>query len=799
MRTYVRRYVAALLAIMIATGFIVAINALSSAAREGAGQAVAQQYGRADLAVSELGDPKLYASVADRAREISGITAVSTNWQAYGDVAFPDGPENISIGSVATTPALRWQKPVSGRLPTATGEMALSAKRAKDQGVAIGDVLTLNTPDGDQKYTVTGIVDVPNGPLKSVAYVPEAEFRTLGEIGYPVDMVVAAKGSSAGLRAQLKSVAGDGVVDTGASYRHDQRLRATQGIDIFQKLISVFAGISLFVGALVIANTFTILLAQRARDLALLRCVGVMRAQVARSVLAEGVLIGVVGSVLGIVFGFVIALIGVALTRNLSPDTPMGDPSLTIAAVVVPALLGIIVTAAGAYLPAQRASAQSPLSALHPQDVVELRSKAGAARLVTAGLLLATGGAGLMMGLSGSLAIGMLGGMLSFIGVLLMTPVLVPGAIRMLGPIARRLGLAGRLAHLNSLRNPRRTAATSTALLIGVTLITSVVVGAASISNKVNSALDLNHPLDLTATTSAGVVPNHVVDEIRKVDGVAHVAAVPGTAAQVGKVGKVTVLGADSAALSLVHGNTWLKQLKSDEIVLSGSMSAPGDTVSLRVGDKVQKLKVLYGTGLGDAAIVASSTLESMGAKLDTHAVWVRASEGADAGDVASAVRSVSQTADLDVSGGLLDRAEILNILDVVLAVTVGLLAVAVLIALIGVGNTLSLSVLERVRENSLLRALGLGPNGLRAMLALEALLMATVAAGLGVALGTTYAWFGVKTTSFGIFNSSPDLTMPWGQIAMILVVAALAGLVACVLPARRAARIQPAAGLVAD
>ncbi len=127
------------------------------------------------------------------------------------------------------------------------------------------------------------------------------------------------------------------------------------------------------------------------------------------------------------------------------------------------------------------------------------------------------------------------------------------------------------------------------------------------------------------------------------------------------------------------------------------------------------------------------------------------------------------------------------------------LLAIAVLIALIGVGNTLSLSVLERVRENSLLRALGLGSNGLRAMLALEALLMATVAAALGVALGTTYAWFGIRTTTSGVFKSAPDLTMPWGQIGLILLTAALAGLLACVLPARRAARIEPAAGLVAD
>jgi putative ABC transport system permease protein len=209
---------------------------------------------------------------------------------------------------------------------------------------------------------------------------------------------------------------------------------------------------------------------------------------------------------------------------------------------------------------------------------------------------------------------------------------------------------------------------------------------------------------------------------------------------------------------------------------------------------------VLHGTGIGDRPLVSRATLQAMGASSDgTGAVWVRAVASADPAQVAGDVTAIAKTADLEVSGGLTDRADILQTLDVVMAVTIGLLAIAVLIALVGVGNTLSLSVLERVRESSLLRALGLGRSGLRAMLAIEALLMAGVAAVLGVALGTAYAWFGVRTTSVGVFRSGPDLTMPWGQIGLILVVAALAGLAACVLPARRAARISPAAGLVAD
>lgn len=803
MRTYARRYVAALLAVVIATAFIVAINALSAAAREGSGETVARQYGRADLVILANGDLSAVTGTATAAAREPGVRAAATNWQAYTGTTFPDGPRNISLGSIATEPALRWQTAATGRLPLTDHEMALSSAQAAQHHLSVGDTVTLDLPGGHRSLTVTGTVDGRDGPLAAAGYLPEHAFTKLREIAFPLDIVIATDGDAGAVMSRLERTIGAGSVIDGPRYREELRLGATRGIDIFQKLVYVFAGISLFVGALVIANTFTILLAQRARDLALLRCLGAVRAQVARSVVVEGVLLGALGSAVGVLVGLGTALAGTGLIERLSPDTPMGTPSLTLMAVAVPVLLGIAVTAAGAYLPAQRAGAQSPLSALQPQDVVELRSRAGALRLLSAAILVLAGGAGLVAGLGGSLPTGMLGGMLSFVGVLLLTPVIVPATIRAVGPVVRRLGLAGRMAHLNSLRNPRRTAATSTALLIGVTLITAVVVGSASISHKVNTSLDLNNPVDLVATASAGTVSHRVVDKLGRVDGVEGVAALPGVAGRVGGQ-DLTVLGVDRTILALAHG-PGLSRVRADQIVLPSTMtnvrlSDSGDTVAVEIGGHTRTMTVVYGTGIGDSALMSRATLTSMGARLDrVRAVWVRAAPSADARDIVSEVTAIAKTADLDVTGGLPDRADVLRILSVVLAVTIGLLAVAVLIALIGVGNTLSLSVLERVRENSLLRALGLSRSGLRAMLAIEALLMAGVAAVLGVALGTTYAWFGVHTTAVGVFVNTPGLTMPWGRIAMILVVAALAGLAACVLPARRAARIAPAAGLVAD
>lgn len=797
MRTYARRYVAALLAVVIATGFIVAINALSAAARAGSKAVVAQQYGRADLAL--VGDVEAKVAAAD-----PGVAAVATNWAGYVEAVLPDGTRDISLGSIATAPALRWQRADTGRLPTDDDEIAIASSQMTRHDLSVGDIVVLDLAGAERRVTVTGTVDAGTGPLTSTAYLTEAAFENLDDLGFPLDSVAAIDGDEDAVASRLRQALGADSVVTGDAYREDLRLQATRGIDVLQKLIYVFAGISLFVGTLVIANTFTILLAQRSRDLALLRCVGAVRAQVARAVVLEGAVLGAIGSVLGVALGLGIALIATAATHRWSPDTAMGTPSLSLVTVAIPVLLGIAVTVAGSYLPAQRAGAQSPLSALHPHDVVELRSKAGIVRLTIAAILLLAGTAGLVAGAAGSLAIGMLGGMLSFIGVLLLTPVLVPAAIRCAGPLVRQLGLSARLAHLNSLRNPRRTAATSTALLIGVTLITAVVVGSASISDKVNGTLDLNNPVDLIVSAPSGSVDDRVTREIDQVEGVAASIALAGTQARIGEK-DVPVLAADASALDLVHGSPAFADLGPDQIVLPAGLdlvpaSESGETVPVTIGNETRTMKAFYASGLGDSALVAPATLESMGASLaDSRAVWVRAAESADPGNVTSDVTAIAETSGLDVVGGLPDRAEILDILSVVMAITVGLLAIAVLIALIGVGNTLSLSVLERVRENSLLRAMGLERSGLRTMLAIEALLMAGVAAVLGVALGTTYAWFGVKAASIDVFSTAPGLTIPWGQIALILVVAAIAGLAACVLPARRAARITPAAGLVAD
>jgi putative ABC transport system permease protein len=238
-----------------------------------------------------------------------------------------------------------------------------------------GSTLDISTDDGPISVTVTGIVNDQDGPLKADLYASETLFPALGNIAESVDMVAAVNGDATAVASRLRKAVPEGSVKTGSDHLRDVRLQSAKGIDNFQKLVSAFAGISLAVGALVFANTLTILLTQRTCDLALLRCVGATRTQVTRSVLIEGLLIGALGSLMGIAAGYLISWGGIAALHALSPGTPMGSPTFSLWELAVPLTAGVGVTAVASYLPARRAAAHSPLQALEPLEPTGPRSK----------------------------------------------------------------------------------------------------------------------------------------------------------------------------------------------------------------------------------------------------------------------------------------------------------------------------------------------------------------------------------------------------------------------------------------
>jgi putative ABC transport system permease protein len=591
---------------------------------------------------------------------------------------------------------------------------------------------------------------------------------------------------------------------------------------IFLVFVLGFATVALVVAGLVIANTFQVLVAQRSRTLALLRCIGADTGQLYRSVLLEAAVLGALASLAGVLLGALLVQAGLLIVPAFDLGVPLPDLiTLSPAVVLVPLAVGVLVTLVAALAPARAASRTAPLAALRPSDAPTLRG-AGRFRAVVAGLAtfggLAVMAGGVAFGMAGQADVGVLaavfGGSVSFVGVVVGAVFWLPRVAGGLGRLVGSAGPAARLAAANTQRNPRRTAATATALLIGVTLVSMMTTGAASARLTMDDELDAQYPVDLqvaaTSTDDAGnpvVLPGAVTDAVRDVDGLRAVA-------------EVTTLTADVAD----EAESVLPVVAATPEDLSSVLSTPEDVADLRSGTLLLPDRVAedYGlTGLdtitltgpaGEVTLdVVSSDLRTYNAyltpldlagfstNLGPNTLWAGISEGSDpAGTLADVQDAVSATEEpVEVTGAAVERQSYQQVIDVILGFVVGLLAVAVVIALIGVANTLSLSVIERTRENAMLRAIGLSTGQLRGTLAIEGMLIAGVGAVLGVVLGLVYGWAGAMA-ALGSLGSVP-FVVPWVDVAVMLGVALVAGLVASVVPARAAVRTRPVAALAAE
>ncbi len=500
------------------------------------------------------------------------------------------------------------------------------------------------------------------------------------------------------------------------------------------------------------------------------------------------------------------------LPSALVPAVPIGAVALSPIWLGGGWLVGVVVTWGASVLPARRGSRVAPLAALRPDRPLAVRSRAGRGRVGLAVLALWVGSALLWWSVSEHQILPMLaGGFVSFVGILLLGPLLVPLLIRLVGVLVGRLaGTTGRLAVANAVRNPRRTAATTASLLVGVTLITGMVVGMSTVRTTVDQEMDVQYPLDLTLT-GADPLASDLVDDARAIKGIDAVVPVPGTSAQLSvkglDLGAVTVLAPTSGARAIVRGRHDFLTPEPDEVYLPWeAFNAIGYSPDMKVAAIVDGRRTLLrarvADGIGNVAVVAPTTLDSLTTStpelVQERALWIRATDGADAEEVQGSLTALARASGTQADGALGNRAFIDLQLDVMLGAVIAMLAVGVVIAVVGVGSTLGLSVLERTREHALLRALGLTRRRLRFTLSAEAVLLAGVAGVLGAVLGTVYAWIGVEAV-VGEAIEQVSLVVPWGQVVLIALAAAGAGLLAGVLPSRRAAKVSPALGLAAD
>ncbi|GAB2870881.1 ABC transporter permease [Nocardioides pacificus] len=809
MRRHTRRYVAACLAVTIGVAFVIITHALSTATRNGLVAGVDAPYAGSDVVVSWI-DGDQAGELVERAAD-EGAEASVLGWSRQ-PLATADGElvsDETDIGLVAETDAMRWQQLEQGRFPSGPGEAVADVNRSKGNGITLGDRLQVGSGSRAVDVEVVGIVDSPSVMVAAPVYLTWSDVAGWRSEMHVDSVAWAGTGSVAEQTTSLEGWLEEsgGRVSERDVFVDERQQEISNGVDVIAILLLMFAAIALFVSVLVIANTFSILFAQRTRDFALLRCVGATRRQVLRSVRVEALVLGVVSSLIGLAVGTLGGLALVAGIRHWFPSASMGTVELSWIWYVAAFGVGLAVTVVASWLPTRAVVRVSPLAALRPDGGVDVRTVAGRIRIALG--LLAVGVGVVLLGLAigdASVELMVAGGTVSFTGVLLLGPLLVPGLIRGWGALTDRFsGPAGRLAVGNAVRNPRRTAATTASLLVGVTLTTAVLTGMATSRDAIAGDMDAQHPIDATLTATGEDLPASALDRVLAAPEVEKAVTLLGTTATIDSRHdareEVELLAAPGAS-DVVRGAPELEQVAPGTVLvpsgLLGSEVSEGDIVDVRVGDRTAELSLLAGEGWGTAALVAPETLEQLAPRPGTRAVWVLAEPGADAEDLGGDLTAVANPIGAELESGLSERAWVELQLDVLTGAVVGLLGIAIVIALIGIGNTLGLSVLERGREIALLRAMGLTRRQLRTTLAGEALLLAGVATVLGTTLGVAFAWVGVEVLVSTVVEDVA-MVLPWGQLALVVLVGALAGLISALLPARRAARVTPAAALALD
>lgn len=711
-----------------------------------------------------------------------------------------------------------------GRLPEADGEAALATTTAERSGFGVGDTVTVLDPDGEKhEFTLTGLVDFgldqEIGFRGAVALPLESAQRLTGAEGYAEIHVRAAEGVSAEeAESAVAAVLGDGAeVATGQEYGDELAAAAGMEAGMFTTMLLLFAAVAVFVSVVVIYNTFTILVAQRQREMALLRCVGATRGQVFRSVLLEALIVGVLASAVGVAAGIALGWGGFALGSHYLNTPVSSGVVVTATPVVVGLLVGTLSSVGSALVPAVRATRVPPLAALRASALTEEPKRRVGWIRTAVGVLSLLGSAALLVGalVAGpsqtSMTMVVASGMVCFAGVVVFAPLLVRGAIAVLGRPLRLVGAPASLAVDNALRAPRRAAATMVALAVGATLITGYSTISASLRSTLDARLNEQFPVDYIvsppwapdSTDGFGFVPAEVLADLEAspaVDRVftertetsmedAVVTAYPGA-----RLGVDVAGGAEEGdTRDVAPGAVALVGLLADKLGVG-----LGDELTLtsEAGELSLTVVALLPDGGGiTSAVVSVEDFERLFPGTADSAVYVKAAEGVSLQEAAEAVdAAVADHPELQVLSPAQLKAEFEDMLDAVFLAVLALVGLAVLIAVFGVANTLALSVLERRRESALLRALGLTRPQLRRMLAVEAVLLSVVGGLLGVVLGLLFGWAAGSSTLLDLVFSPPV-----AEIAGLLAVAVAAGLLASVLPARRASRVSVTAELAAQ
>lgn len=748
-----------------------------------------------------------------------GPPTIVNNWYSTGDLA---------LGNI-----------MEGTPPTGAEDIVLDFKAAENAGYEIGDTVTILTPSGSEQFTLVGVLgrgvdgEQPSGVTvlgfetsvaQQIANTPEQfnYIAVIGENGLTQTELTAA------VAEQLP----DYEVITGETFVQESQDEISQFVDILSILVSIFGYISLFVATFIIYNTFSILISQRTRETALLRAIGASRKQVLLAAIAEAVVIGIISSIIGLGLGYVLAL-GLKQAVGSFFSIPFGLPPLSPSIVGSALLIGIGVTVLSAAVPAYRSTRIPPIAAL--SEVSVDRSAVSGSRKVWGVILFALGIAIVFLGLSEwtpqpILVLG-LGAVITLTSLsLVLGPVLIgPMTAALTWPIfklrrAGKSGVVGALAAQNATRNPKRSAATAAALTIGVTVVTLIAILASSLKASVDSATAQSTRSDFvvaSAMASGGMgMPVTLIDEIRELDDVAlasQMRVTPGRLIDVEAPEPTEPGAAPEGADTFVIGvdpATFLEVLNTGDVqgdiadATAGTVMADAGTAEnggWELGDMIPMYFASVGvvelelvTILGNAAgplgvLVPLEDFEKYALDMFQfdYQIYVQAAEGADLDDLRVSLEAVTE--DLPVVK-VQDLQEYIASqtapIDLFLNIVYSLLTLAIVIALIGITNTLSLSIMERVRELGLLRAVGMSKSQLRRCILGESVIISLFGSVLGMGLGVVFSL--ALTTA--MVREVPDIfvyNLPVMSLLVILAVACLAGIIAAITPAYRASKLD--------
>ncbi|MGA5067944.1 ABC transporter permease [Streptomyces exfoliatus] len=771
----------------------------------------------------------LPASLVEKVREAEGVQDAQGSVASLGVTVVDAKNKNLGPTGGAPTIAVNWGpyelrsvELTTGHEPRGPTDVVLDRGTADKHGLKIGDELRTIAATGDFTAKISGIVDFKvTNPGATVVYfdTATAQRELLGKEGlFTQVMVDAVPGvTDEALKTNIAAALGDGYSLMTAAETADAGREDVAGfLDIMKYAMLGFAGLAFLVGIFLIVNTFSMLVAQRTREIGLMRAIGSSRKQVNRSVLVEAVLLGVVGSVAGVAAGVGLAVGLMELMSSMGMELSTRDLTVKWTTPVVGLALGVVVTVLAAYIPARRAGKVSPMAALRdagtPADGKAGRVRgaiglaltaAGAAALVTAARAAEAGPGSLWLGL---------GVVLTLLGFVVIGPLLAGGIVRALGAVVLRVfGPVGRMAERNALRNPRRTGATGAALMIGLALVASLSVVGSSMVASATDELDRSVGADFIVQSGTGqpIVPQAQA-ALEKSPGLDHVTEYKWVDATVTDPrGKTTK--ADLAATEPTYVKDLRRETTAGTLTQAygpGAMSVGSDYASehgVKVGDV---LTVAFKGGekakLKVAAITADTGNVDNGAmyiNITTLAEYVPADRvpqsllllaSAKDGQETQAYQALKDALapypQYKVSNQADYKEELKNQVGQLLNIVYGLLALAIVVAILGVVNTLALSVVERTREIGLMRAIGLSRRQLRRMIRLESVVIALFGALLGLGLGM--GW-GTAAQKLLALEGLGVLEIPWPTILTVFVGSAFVGLFAALVPAFRAGRMN--------